>query len=75
MIAFYNKGYIVNNNNQHLFIDYILLDREKMMKTKKNYIIYLILLFLIFGVAYTACKDITPKQEKIVENIELKLNK
>lgn len=45
------------------------------MKTKRNYVIYLILLFLIFGLVYTACKDITPEQEKIVENIELKLNK
>ena len=45
------------------------------MKTKRNYIIYLILLILVLGIAYTACKDITPDQEKVVENIELKLNK
>ena len=46
-----------------------------MMKTKKRYSIYLILLVLILGIAYTACKDITPEQEQITENVELKLNK
>ena len=45
------------------------------MKMRKKYFIYLILLFLVFGVVYTACKDITPEQNKVVENIELKLNK
>lgn len=45
------------------------------MKTKKSYTIYLILLILILGVAYTACKDITPQQEQITQNVELKLNK
>ena len=76
MIVLYNKGYNDNNNNQHLFIDYIFINyRERNMKTKRNYIIYLILLILVLGIAYTACKDITPDQEKVVENIELKLNK
>ena len=45
------------------------------MRTKKRYGMYAILLILIIGVAYTACKDITPEQEQITENIELKLNK
>lgn len=45
------------------------------MKTRKRYSIYIILLVLILGITYTACKDITPEQEQITENVELKLNK
>ncbi len=76
MIVLYNKGYNDNNNNQHLFTDYIFINhKERNMRSKRNYIIYLILLVLVLGVVYTACKDITPEQEQIVKNIELKLNK
>ncbi|MBR2274221.1 MAG: hypothetical protein IJ864_05300 [Alphaproteobacteria bacterium] len=45
------------------------------MRTKNRYLLYIILLILVAGVAYTACKDITPEQEQVVKNIELKLNK
>ncbi len=45
------------------------------MRTKNRHILYVILLGLILGIIYTACKDITPEQEHIVNNIELKLNR
>ena len=45
------------------------------MRTKNKYILYAILLVLLVGIAYTACKDITPQQETITKNVELKLNK
>lgn len=38
-------------------------------------ILYLFLGVIIAGVAYTACKDITPEQERIENTIELKLTK
>ena len=45
------------------------------MRTNKKYGIYIVLLVLILGVTYTACKDITPEQQQITENMELKLSK
>jgi len=45
------------------------------MKTNNRYGIYLFLLVLILGIVYTACKDITPEQEKITEDVTLKLSK
>lgn len=41
----------------------------------KTGILYLILGIIVLGVAYTACKDITPEQERIETQIELKLAK
>lgn len=45
------------------------------MRSNKRYGIYLFLLVLILGIAYTACKDITPDQEKVTQDITLKLSK
>lgn len=42
---------------------------------KGKHLLYFILLVLAIGIAYTACKDITPEQEQITQKIELKLNK
>lgn len=41
----------------------------------KTGILYLILGVIVLGVAYTACKDITPEQERVENLIELKLTK
>ncbi len=49
---------------------------EIQMKNRNNkYVLYLILFVIILGIVYTACKDITPKQERVEQNIELKLSK
>lgn len=46
------------------------------MKNKNSkYVLYLVLCVIILGIAYTACKDITPKQERVEQNVELKLSK
>jgi hypothetical protein len=46
------------------------------MKNKNSKVaIYLFLILLVAGVIYTACKDITPKQEVVEKNIELKLTR
>ena len=45
------------------------------MRTKNRHVLYIILLCLVLGIIYTACKDITPEQEHIANNVELKLNK
>ena len=45
------------------------------MKAKKGYTLYIVLLVLVLGIIYTACKDITPKQERITNDIELKLSR
>lgn len=45
------------------------------MKTKNRSMLYIFLLILIAGIAYTACKDITPTQEHIQSDVDLKLNK
>lgn len=45
------------------------------MKEKNRYTIYFVLLVCALGVIYTACKDITPEQERITNEIELKLSK
>ncbi len=46
------------------------------MKNGKNkYIVYLILGVIVLGIAYTACKDITPAQQRIENKVELKLSK
>ena len=45
------------------------------MREKNKYGLYLVILVLLLGVAYTACKDITPEQETITNSVELKLNK
>lgn len=42
---------------------------------KNRYAWYIILLLLILGIAYTACKDITPEQEHLETELELKLSK
>lgn len=41
----------------------------------KTGILYLILGIIVLGVIYTACKDITPEQERVENSIELKLAK
>lgn len=38
-------------------------------------LLYVVLGVIILGVAYTACKDITPVQEKVESQVELKLSK
>lgn len=44
------------------------------MKNKNSKVaIYLFLILIVAGVIYTACKDITPKQEIVEKNVELKL--
>ena len=76
MITLYNKRYNVNNNNQYIIVTKgNKLTMEINMREKKKYGLYLIILILLLGITYTACKDITPKQETITNNIELKLNK
>lgn len=45
------------------------------MKSKGRYITYFVLLILIAGIAYTACKNVVPEQEHIEKTIELKLSK
>lgn len=45
------------------------------MKTKNRTFLWLFLLVLVIGIAYTACKDITPAQEHIENNVEIKLSK
>ncbi len=46
------------------------------MKNKSNkYILYLILGIIILGIVYTACKDITPEQQRVETSVELKLSK
>lgn len=42
------------------------------MKVK---ILYLILGVIVLGIVYTACKDITPEQQRIESDVELKLSK
>jgi len=42
---------------------------------KNRYGLIFFLLVLVAGIAYTACKNITPEQEHISKNIELKLSK
>ncbi len=44
------------------------------MKNKSNKVaVCLFLILVIAGVIYTACKDITPKQEVVEKAIEFKL--
>ena len=46
------------------------------MRSQNNmYILYVILAVLVFGIAYTACMDITPQKTLVEKNIELKLTK
>lgn len=46
------------------------------MKNKSGrYIVYIILCIILLGVAYTSCKDITPEQERVEQEVELKLTK
>ena len=45
------------------------------MKTKNRSWLYIFLIVLIAGIAYTACKDITPAQEHIQSDVDIKLNK
>ncbi len=46
------------------------------MKNRNNrYVLYLILGVVIIGTVYTACKDITPEQQRIETKVELKLSK
>lgn len=45
------------------------------MRSKGKYLTYFILLIVIAGIAYTACKNVIPAQEKVEKTIELKLNK
>lgn len=46
------------------------------MKSKsKKTTVYVILAVIILGIVYTACKDITPEQQRVTANVELKLNK
>ena len=46
------------------------------MKTRNNkYILFLVLGVIVLGIAYTACKDITPEQQRIENKVELKLSK
>ena len=46
------------------------------MKAKKgNIILVFVVVLVLFGVIYTACKDVTPKTQLIENNIELKFNK
>lgn len=46
------------------------------MKNRSSKIVlYLFLILIVIGVVYTACKDITPSQETIEANVELKLSK
>ena len=75
MITLYNKRYNVNNNNQHIIVVEDILLTEMNMREKKKYGLYVVICVLLLGVAYTACKDITPKQETITTDVELKLNK
>lgn len=42
------------------------------MKTK---IIYTFFFVIILGVIYTACKDITPEQNRVETTVELKMTK
>lgn len=46
------------------------------MRNKNNkYILYLVLGIIVLGIAYTACKDITPEQQRIETKVEIKLSK
>ena len=46
------------------------------MKAKRgNIILSFIIVLVLFGVVYTACKDVTPKTQLIENNVELKFNK
>ena len=46
------------------------------MKNKSSKtILYLFLILIVVGIAYTACKDISPKQQVVEANVELKLSK
>jgi len=45
------------------------------MRTKNKSLLYIFLIALIAGVAYTACKDITPVQEHVESDVDLKLSK
>lgn len=38
-------------------------------------LLYAILGIIVLGVVYTACKDITPVQQKVENQVELKLSK
>ena len=38
-------------------------------------ILYFVLGIIVLGVIYTACKDITPEQNRVENSIELKLAK
>ena len=46
-----------------------------MKKNNSKYLLYVLVLFVVVGVLYTACKDITPQQEKKEVSVELKLSK
>ena len=46
------------------------------MKTRNNkYFLFLFLGVFVRELAYTACKDITPEQQRIENKVELKLSK
>ena len=45
------------------------------MKTKNRSLIYIFLIVLVAGIAYTACKDITPAPEHIQSDVDIKLSK
>ena len=46
------------------------------MRNKSNkYILFIIIAILLIGVAYLACKDITPAMQTLEKHVELKLSK
>lgn len=44
-------------------------------KSNKYMMIYVILGIIAISIVYTACKDITPEQNRVEANVELKLSK
>ena len=59
-----------------IIINSYLSKKGGYMKNRSSKIVlYLFLILIVIGVVYTACKDITPSQETIEANVELKLSK
>ena len=46
-----------------------------MKKNNSKYLLYVLALFVVGGVLYAACKDVTPQQERKEISVELKLSK
>lgn len=66
---------IIINTYLRKIIGNVLIGRKMMKSKSKKTTVYVILAVIVLGIAYTACKDITPEQQRVTADVELKLNK